>query len=53
MGDKISDVVFDRILRENALARVSDPNEVADFVYHLSSMNNVSGQIFNLDSRTF
>jgi 3-oxoacyl-[acyl-carrier protein] reductase len=51
MGGKISDAVFDRILRENALGRVSDPREVAGFVYHLSLMNNVSGQIFNLDSR--
>ena len=51
MGDKISDVVLDRILGENALGRVSEPNEVADFIYHLSLMNNVSGQVFNLDSR--
>lgn len=51
MGDKISDAVLDRILGENALGRVSEPNEVADFIYHLSLMNNVSGQIFNLDSR--
>lgn len=51
MGNKISDIVLDRILGENALGRVSEPNEVADFIYHLSLMNNVSGQVFNLDSR--
>jgi 3-oxoacyl-[acyl-carrier protein] reductase len=51
MGSKIGDAVLDRILGENALGRVSDPNEVADFIYHLSLMNNVSGQVFNLDSR--
>jgi 3-oxoacyl-[acyl-carrier protein] reductase len=51
MGDKISDVVLDRILGENSLGRVSEPNEVADFIYHLSLMNNVSGQVINLDSR--
>ena len=51
MGDAISDAMRDRILNENALARVSDPREVAEFIYHLSSMDNVSGQVFNLDSR--
>jgi 3-oxoacyl-[acyl-carrier protein] reductase len=51
MGDKVSDVVHDRILQDNALNRASDPGEVADFIYHLSLMNNVSGQVFNLDSR--
>lgn len=51
MGQKISDAVQDRMLKENALGRVSEPNEVADFIYHLSFMNNVSGQVFNLDSR--
>lgn len=51
MGDAISDAMRDRILKENALARVSDPREVAGFISHLSRMENVSGQIFNLDSR--
>jgi len=51
MGEKVSDVIYQRVLRENALNRVSDPEEVADFIYHLSLMNNVSGQVFNLDSR--
>jgi len=51
MGSNISGAVHDRILKENALGRASDPNEVADFIYHLSLMNNVSGQVFNLDSR--
>lgn len=51
MGSTISDVVHDRILKENALGRASHPHEVADFIYHLSLMNNVSGQVFNLDSR--
>jgi hypothetical protein len=52
MGEQVSDRVYQRILKENALGRVSDPKEVADFIYHLSLMNNVSGQVFNLDSRT-
>ncbi len=51
MGGKVSDAVHDRILQDNALGRASDPAEVADFIYHLSLMNNVSGQVFNLDSR--
>lgn len=51
MGEKVSDTIHERMLRENALNRVSDPCEVAEFIHHLSRMNNVSGQIFNLDSR--
>jgi 3-oxoacyl-[acyl-carrier protein] reductase len=52
MGEQVSDRMYQRVLKENALGRVSDPKEVADFIYHLSLMNNVSGQVFNLDSRT-
>ena len=51
MGNSISNVVHDRILKENSLGKASDPREVADFIYHLTLMNNVSGQVFNLDSR--
>ncbi len=51
MGQTVSGAARDRILRENALCRASTPNEVADFIYHLSLMENVSGQVFNLDSR--
>jgi 3-oxoacyl-[acyl-carrier protein] reductase len=51
MGSNIPEAVHDRILKENTLGMASDPQEVADFIYHLSLMNNVSGQVFNLDSR--
>jgi len=51
MSGDISSDVRERILRENALHRVSDPREAAEFIYRLSLMNNVSGQVFNLDSR--
>lgn len=51
MGTELSDSIKDRILKENALRRVSDPKEVAEFISQLSVMNNVSGQVFNLDSR--
>lgn len=51
MGETISEDMTDRIVRENVLGRVSNPDEVADFIHHLSLMENVSGQVFNLDSR--
>jgi 3-oxoacyl-[acyl-carrier protein] reductase len=46
-----ADAVYDRAVRENVLNRISDLQEVAEFIYHLSFMKNVSGQVFNLDSR--
>jgi 3-oxoacyl-[acyl-carrier protein] reductase len=52
MGGEVTKSIKKRILRENVLGRVSDPREVAEFVLHLASMRNVSGQVFNLDSRT-
>jgi 3-oxoacyl-[acyl-carrier protein] reductase len=51
MGDGVSKTIRERIFHENIRGRVADPQEVAEFVYHLSLMNNVSGQVFNLDSR--
>ena len=51
MGEEISESIRSRILAENTLGRISDPKEVADFIVHLASTSNVSGQVFNLDSR--
>jgi len=51
MGARLSDVFHDRILAENTLGRASDLREVAEFIYQLSLLQNVSGQVFNLDSR--
>ena len=51
MGNQVSEKIKERVLAENALGRVSDPVEVADFIVHLTTMRNVSGQVFNLDSR--
>ncbi len=51
MGNTISKSVHDNILGQNTLGRMSDSREVAAFIHHLSLMNNVSGQVFNLDSR--
>lgn len=43
----------DRLIRENVLKRPSTLEEVSDFIFHLSNMKSVSGQVFNLDSRIF
>jgi len=51
MGQAVSPDARKVILKENILGRSSDLREVADFIFHLSTMKNVSGQIFNLDSR--
>lgn len=51
MGGTVSDEMLKRIKRESCLGRFSEPREVAEFIVHLCSMKNVSGQVFNLDSR--
>lgn len=42
-----------KITSENALGRSSNLKEISEFIYCLSLMENVSGQVFNLDSRIF
>jgi NAD(P)-dependent dehydrogenase (short-subunit alcohol dehydrogenase family) len=37
--------------RANALNRLNDPAEVARFLVFLTTLANVSGQVFQLDSR--
>jgi 3-oxoacyl-[acyl-carrier protein] reductase len=51
MGSTVSNEIHERILLQNALGRPSDSCEVADFIHYLSLMKNISGQVFNLDSR--
>lgn len=51
MGATAPDDVVRQVLAENALGRASTAVEVASFVYLLSLMQNISGQVFNLDSR--
>lgn len=51
MGSSLSGAALDRIIEANSLGRSSTEEEVADFIYHLSLMQHVSGQVFNLDSR--
>ncbi len=41
----------DALIHANALRRLNDPVEVARFVQFLTTMQNVSGQVFQLDSR--
>jgi 3-oxoacyl-[acyl-carrier protein] reductase len=41
----------EKIIQTNALERSTTMEEVADFVFHLTSNTSVSGQVFNLDSR--
>jgi len=51
MSTLVSEPVRSRIIEENALGRASTQEEIAEFIYHLSLMQHVSGQVFNLDSR--
>ena len=51
MGRGVSKTVQKRIFQDTILGRAADPQEIAEFIYCLSLMNNVSGQVFNLDSR--
>jgi 3-oxoacyl-[acyl-carrier protein] reductase len=53
MAENISDAFLEQILKDNVLGRVSNPKEVAEFIFQLSLANNISGQVFNLDSRIF
>jgi 3-oxoacyl-[acyl-carrier protein] reductase len=51
MGAAAPESVIARVLAETTLRRTSNAAEVAEFIHHLSLMKNVSGQVFNLDSR--
>lgn len=51
MGKALSEGMTAEVLNNNTLGRTSDCREISAFVHHLSLMQNVSGQVFNLDSR--
>jgi len=51
MTESIPQPDRDSIVNSNVLKRVQDINEVAEFVYRLSNMTQISGQVFNTDSR--
>lgn len=40
-----------RAMEESVLKTLSDPKDVAGFIVYLASTKNVTGQVFNLDSR--
>lgn len=42
-----------KLIGENVLDQPSTLEEVSNFIYHLSKMKYVSGQVFNLDSRIY
>lgn len=53
MTESLPPEIFEKNRRESALGRISDPEEVADFLVYLSSdhMTQVSGQVFHFESR--
>lgn len=51
MTESIPEPDRNDIVNSNVLKRMQDINEVAEFVYHLSHMTQISGQVFNTDSR--
>jgi len=51
MTARLDDAVLQEFTRANALGRLNSVAEVARFVVFLAAMQNVSGQLFQLDSR--
>src|SRR3989304_2244204 len=51
MTESLPEQDVDSIINANILKKEQDISEVAEFVYHLSNMRQVSGQVFNTDSR--
>lgn len=51
MTESMSEPDMDRIINATTLKREQDISEVAEFVYNLSGMTQISGQVFNTDSR--
>jgi len=51
MGSNATDKAREAALRDSLLKRFSNPEEVAEFIVHLSGTSGITGQIFNLDSR--
>ena len=48
---KASPGAMKRAAEDSVLRRLSDPEEVARFIVHLSGTHGVSGQVFSIDSR--
>ena len=51
MTNNISDNDYKKNISENILNRPTDTKEVAEFIFLLTRMKNISGQVFAVDSR--
>lgn len=51
MAQNLSGTDKEKMTSSNVLRREQDISEVAEFVYNLSLMKNISGQVLNIDSR--
>ena len=51
MSRSLPESLQDETISSNILGSAQDIDEVAEFVYNLSWMDHISGQVFNLDSR--
>ena len=51
MTAQINDDEFRKNISENLLGRGNNIKEIAEFIFNISKMQNISGQIFALDSR--
>lgn len=51
MTRALSEKAYTARVQENVLNRPQETEEIAAFVRHLTQMNNVSAQVFNIDSR--
>lgn len=53
MGNKIGGEKIKEKIQENCLGRINEPEDIANFVYFLAQTENISGQVFNIDSRIY
>ena len=51
MTSELSLKIKEKIKQEHALKRFTTPKETAAFIYNICQTENISGQVFNLDSR--
>jgi 3-oxoacyl-[acyl-carrier protein] reductase len=51
MTSRLSESQRSALVGDNALQRLNSLDEVARFIAFLATMKNVSGQVFQLDSR--
>lgn len=51
MGSTVREQDVERLRLEHALGRLTNLEELADFIVHVSSQRSASGQVYNFDSR--